>query len=108
MFSQVFKAITLFKSASVAQLSEFAHKKGQGFSASAFSTMKTGARRTVNTDVLLGIGLYFNVSPSYLLEGKPHNSDVYGFVEEGRGVTAFLISPVLLSLVDYLGDYSPP
>ena len=107
MFSQVFKAITLFKGASVAQLSEFAHIKGQGFSVSAFSTMKTGARRTVNTDVLLGIGLFFNVSPSFLLEGKPHNSDVYGFAEEGRGVTAFLITPVLFSMVDYLAKYEP-
>lgn len=107
MFSQVFKVLTTFKGVSAAQLSEFANTKGQGFSVSAFSAMKTGARRTVNTDVLLGVGLFFNVSPSYLFEGKPHNSDVYGFVEEGRGVTAFLISPVLLSLVDYLAKYEP-
>lgn len=107
MFSQTFETLKRFKSVSSAQLTNYAHAKGHSFSASSLRTMQRGTKRTVNTDVLLGVGLFFAVSPSFLLEGKPHNSDLYGFSEEGRGVTAFLVAPVLMSLVDYLAEYEP-
>ncbi len=49
----------------------------------------------------------YEASPSFVLSGNPNTNELWGFVEETRGVTAYLLMPVLELLVAYLCEYEP-
>lgn len=108
MFQQSFETIRTFEYATIEKITDFSKDKGFGFSDRTLRSMQSGGTLTPNINAMNGVAKYYNVSKSFLLDGKPQNDELYGFIEEDSGgITAYMVEPVLASLVDYLCHFEP-
>lgn len=80
---------------------------GCAFDTALLADYFAGANVPKDIQTLDAIASGYESSASYVLSGNPHTNELWGFIEENRGVTAYLLMPVLESLVAYLCEHEP-
>lgn len=107
-FKQSLETIRTFNYATIEKITEFSKSKGFEFSDRTLRSMQSELTTTPNLNAMNGVASFYRVTKSFLLDGKPQNDELHGFIEIDKGgCTAFLVSPVLESLVDYLCHFEP-